>query len=71
MNARKAVIPMLKRALISALIILPILAFIDWASSPLVQSCLAEGTVGTEPQDEGVGSNSNWSDPICFMESIG
>ena len=50
MNARKAVIPMLKRALISALIILPILAFIDWASSPLVQSCLAEGTVGTELQ---------------------
>ena len=39
---------MLKRALISALIILPILAFIDWASSPLVQSCLTDGTVGAE-----------------------
>jgi hypothetical protein len=41
---------MLKRALISALIILPILSFIDWASSPLVQSCLVDGTVGTQLQ---------------------
>jgi len=46
----KAVIRMLKRALISALIILPILAFIDWASSPLVQHCPVEGTLGTELQ---------------------
>jgi hypothetical protein len=50
MNARKTVIRMLKRALISALIILPILAFIDWASSPLVQQCVVEGTVGTALQ---------------------
>src|SRR5260370_33220925 len=41
---------MLKRALISALIILPMLAFIDWASSPLVQPCPVDGAVGTELQ---------------------
>jgi len=32
---------------------------------------LRDAVLRTAPQDEGVGSNSNWSDPICFMESIG
>ena len=41
---------MLKRALISAMIIVPILCFIDWASSPLVQPCADEGTVQLELQ---------------------